>query len=96
MVTKKMFIYRVIKTVGPVIVTDVFTTLMEAYQMCKLLDESNACRMMYNGVSERVDRGETLIRVTSKNSNPSENYWIEVIDAPLPALEANVCGCLKN
>ena len=91
-----MMIYRVIKMVGSVVITDVFTSLIEAYQMCKLNDESNACRMLYNGVCHCIEKGENLIRVTSKNSNPPKSCWIEVIDAPLPTLDPTVCGCLKN
>ena len=91
-----MRIYRVIKMVGTTVNTDIFTTLIEAYQNCKLDDESQACRMMYYVVYDRIDKGDNLIRVTSRNSNPSENYWIEVIHAPLPALDPTVCGCLKN
>jgi len=89
-----MLIYRVIKMVDTKINTDIFTSLIEAYQACKLEDERQACRMLYNGVCERIDKGETLIRVTSTNNN--ENYWIEIIHAPLPALDPTACGCLKN
>ena len=95
-VIKKMFIYRVIKMAGTTVNTDIFTTLIEAYQNCKLNDESEACRMLYNGVCHCIEKGENLIRVTSRNSNPPENCWIEVIHAPLPALDPTVCGCLKN
>ena len=96
MVIKKMLIYRVIKMVGTTVNTDIFVNLMEAYKNCKLDDESQACRMLYNGVCHCIDKGENLIRVTSRNSDPPENCWIELIHAPLPALDPTVCGCLKN
>lgn len=82
--------------VGTTVNTHIFTELMEAYKNCKLDDESQACRMLYNEVCYSIDKGENLIRVTSRNSDPPENCWIELIHAPLPAIDPTVCGCLKN
>ncbi len=77
----------------------VYTTLLEAYARCIPVDESKCCRMLYNGVGQEFDSGETLVSVSHvDNGDKMDVYWIQLIheslDEPIPKLTGGRPCCV--
>ena len=77
----------------------VYTTLSEAYARCIPVDESACCRMLYNGVRQEFDSGETLVSVSHVgNGDKMDVYWIQLIhggvNEPIPKLTGGRSCCV--
>jgi len=69
----------------------VYTTLSEAYARCIPADQRKCCRMLYSGVRQEFDNGETLVSVSHVNNGDKMGvYWIQLIhggmNEPMPKL----------
>ena len=73
-----------------------FHTLRDAYKAC-IPEPDTCCRLLYNGLEEKLDNGETLVKVTCYTDTV---YWVESLlrkSEPylLPELPRSKieCGC---
>lgn len=69
----------------------VYTRLSDAYARCIPVDERKCCRMLYSGVRQEFDNGETLVSVSHvNNGDKMDVYWIQLIhggvNEPIPKL----------
>jgi len=86
--------FRVIKNTmsGPMESTT-YNTLLDAYRACIPADESEACRLLINGVQNKISKGDTLIRVTCVHAI---SYWIQIIHEtsdPFPLFDTKIECC---
>ena len=71
-----------------------YTTLIDAYRGC-IPDHTHRCHLMINGIQDKLNDGEDLIRVTCY---PKLVFWLEClmrknIPAPIPRLPSKIdCG----
>jgi hypothetical protein len=75
-----MVLYRVIQHNGDthtgIVKHSVYSNLMEAYRQCIPSDETEACRLLFNGVQDEIQKGKELIRVTCDKEN---TWWIQLV-----------------
>jgi hypothetical protein len=69
-----------------------YTTLIDAYRGCIPDHTSHRCHLMINGIQDKLNDGEDLIRVTCY---PNLVYWLEClmrknIPAPIPRLPSKI------
>lgn len=93
-----LYLYRVLKqnfTLGSV-EKSYFYTLRDAYKAC-IPEPYSCCRLLFNGLEEKLDNKETLIRVTCYLHTV---FWIESLsEKPDPFLLPDLptskidCGC---
>ena len=71
-----------------------YTTLIDAYRGC-LPDNTHHCHLMFNGVEDKLNDGEVLIRVTCYSKVV---YWLECLmrkklPVPIPVLPSKIDCC---
>jgi len=75
-----MVLYRVIQHNGDaesgIVRHSVYSNLLEAYKQCIPSDETEACRLLLNGVQDEIQKGKELIRVTCDKEN---TWWIQLV-----------------
>ena len=72
-----------------------YSSLTQSYKAC-LVNENVCCRLLMNGLIDRIEEGQTLIRVIC---DTKVIYWIQVLtkgDEPLPELPAIKIDCCHN
>lgn len=96
-ITYMLYPYRVLRqdiSLGSVEVA-YYTILIDAYRGCLPDYTSHRCHLMINGIQDKLNDGEDLIRVTCY---PKVVYWLECLmrkslPAPIPVLPSKIDCC---
>jgi hypothetical protein len=93
-----MTLYRVIRQsyipTGGSIEWITYNSLSESYKAC-VLNKNVCCRLLMNGVIDRIEEDQRLIRITCDIDTV---YWIQVINSsdeplsPLPTIKDFCCN----
>ena len=70
-----------------------FQDVLPAYSACIPADNTNSCRLLFNGLLDRHAKGETLVRISCDGVNSS---WIQIIQnivEPPPVLDGLKIEC---
>ncbi len=67
-----------------------YKNLLDAYKSCIMRDNDDSCRLLFNGLKERIENGETLIRIYC---NKSESYWIQCITESNEVIDSFYSPC---
>jgi hypothetical protein len=89
--------YRVLKQdiITGLVEATYYTVLIDAYRACLPDYTTHRCHLMINGIYNKLNDGEDLIRVTCY---PSVVYWLECLmlkndPAPIPVLPSKIDCC---
>ena len=92
-----LYPYRVLKQdiVSRSIEVSYYTILRDAYRACLPDSNTHRCHLMINGIQDKLNNGEDLIRVTCY---PSVVYWLEKLTGkihpvPIPELPSKIDCC---
>jgi hypothetical protein len=68
-----------------------YMNLLEAYRSCKISDDVNSCRLLFNGLIEKIEKEQTTIRVSC---NKKQTFWIQPnTSGPLDISECHLDCC---
>jgi hypothetical protein len=89
--------YRVLRQdiVSGLVEDTYYKILIDAYRACIPDNKTHECHVMINGIKEKLNSGETLIRVTCY---PTVVYWLESLVGkidlgPIPVLPSKIECC---
>lgn len=92
-----MVFYRAISKIdGPSgsIKWSVHDTPLDAYKKYLTPSKVYTCRLLYNGLMDRLNDGDSVIRITH-NEDDNECIWVEVISDPGLPLPISILPNLK-
>ena len=69
-----------------------YNNLIDAYRSCELEDDITSCRLLFSGLIDKLDKGDTIVHIFS---NKQEDYWIQCINditEPVSNLPLDCCN----
>jgi hypothetical protein len=69
-----------------------YKNLIDAYRSCELEDDITSCRLLFSGLIDKLDEGNTVVHIFS---NKHHNYWIQCINDttdPVSELPLDCCN----